>query len=51
MREEQGIGLMPGLQPASEDQNVVRDHLTTMRCKITHSHAKEMCILTAQCTE
>lgn len=35
MREEQGIGLMPGLQPASEDHNVMRDHLTTMRCKNT----------------
>lgn len=35
MREEQQIGLMPGLQPVSEDQNVTRDHLTKMRCRNT----------------
>lgn len=33
------IGLMPGLQPASKDQNMPRDHFTTMRCKNTLSHA------------
>lgn len=33
MREEQQIGLTPGLRPASGDQNVTRDHLTTMRCR------------------
>lgn len=44
MREEQQIGLMPGLQPASEDQNVMRDHSTTMTYKSTLSlsHAWHM---------
>lgn len=39
MGQKQQIGWMPGSQPASEDQNVTRDHLTAMRYKHTLCHS------------
>lgn len=39
MRERATAGWMPGPQPAAKDQNLTRDHFTTMRCKNTLSHA------------